>query len=56
MKRYTLKVVHGEGNWVTNLWSGDDMGEALKREGRAIKQYGKDNVWLCDNMDEIAVG
>jgi len=56
MKRYTLKVVHGEGDWVANVWSGNDMGEVLKREDRAVKQYGKDNVWVCDNMDEVAVG
>ena len=58
MKRYTLKVVRSEGNWVTNssIWSGDDRGEALKRENMAAKQYGKDNVWVCDNIDEITVG
>ena len=54
MKRYTLKVDNGVG--IENIWSGNKMSDAILVEGVAIKHWGKDIVWLCDNMDEIAVG
>ncbi len=54
MKRYTLKVDNGDN--MENIWSGDEYKDALHYEAIAIKHWGKDVVWICDNMDEIAVG
>ena len=54
MKRYTLKVDNGDN--MENIWSGDDYKDALHYEAIGIKHWGKDNVWLCDNLQEIAVG
>ena len=54
MKRYTLKVDNGDG--IENIWSGDDMNDAHRYETKAIEYWGKDNVWICDNLQEIMVG
>ena len=54
MKRYTLKVVNWDG--IENIWSGNEMSDAIHYEAIAIKHWGSDAVWICDNMDEIAVG
>jgi hypothetical protein len=55
MSRYTLKVNCGNGQ-IENIWSGDEMSEAIRLENIAIKHWGKDNAWICDNMQEIMVG
>ena len=55
MKRYTLRVHCGDG-CSENIWSGDEMSEAIRLEAIAIKHWGKDNVWICDNLQEIMVG
>ena len=55
MSRYTLKVHCGNGQ-IENIWSGDEMSEAIRLKDIAIKHWGKDNVWVCDNMQEIMVG
>lgn len=52
--RYTLKVSYGDG--IMNIWAGNDMSEAIRLEGIAIKQWGKDNVWIADAIQEILVG
>ena len=54
MKRYTLKVDNGDG--IENIWSGNEMSDAIHYEAIAIKHWGSDAVWICNNMDEIAVG
>ena len=54
MKIYTLKIDNGDS--IENIWSGDDMDKALHYEAIAIKHWGRDAVWICNNMDEIAVG
>ena len=54
MKMYTLKIDNGDS--IENIWSGDDMVKALHYEAIAIKHWGRDAVWVCNNMDEIAVG
>ena len=43
--RYTLRVN-----------CGNEMSEAIHFEDIAIKHWGKDNVWICDNLQEIMVG
>ena len=54
MKLYTLKVDNGDG--IENIWSGDYLETALHYEDIAVKHWGRDVVWICNNMDEIAVG
>ena len=55
MKLYTLKVDNGDG--IENIWSGDDMSKALHYEAIAKQHWGEHGeVWICNNMDEIAVG
>ena len=52
MKRFTLRVNCGNGQ-VENIWSGNEMSEARHFEAIAIKHWGKDDVWICDNLQEI---
>ena len=54
MKLYTLKVDNGDN--IENIWSGNDMNKALHYEAIAQHHWGSDAVWICNNMDEIAVG
>ena len=54
MKLYTLKVDNGDN--IENIWSGNEMSDAIHYEAIAIKHWGSDAVWICNNMDEIAVG
>ena len=54
MKLYTLKVDNGDN--IENIWSGNDINDAHHYENIAIKHWGRDAVWICNNMDEIAVG
>ena len=55
MKRYTLRVHCGDGQ-IENIWSGDEMSEAIRLEAIAIKHWGRDNVWITDAVTEILVG
>tara|TARA_R110000822_G_scaffold4093_3_gene17500 strand:+ start:1238 stop:1405 length:168 start_codon:yes stop_codon:yes gene_type:complete len=55
MKRFTLRVNCGNGQ-VENIWSGNEMSEARRLEAIAIKHWGKVDVWICDNLQEILVG
>jgi len=55
MKQYTLKVDIDHGH-TENIWSGNEMSDAIHYEAIAIKHWGRDAVWICNNMDEIAVG
>ena len=52
---YTLKV-HVEHGHIENIWSGNDINEAHHYESIGIKHWGKDNVWICDNVQEVMVG
>ena len=53
--RYTLRV-HSSNGQIENIWSGSEMSEAIRLEAIAIHHWGKDNVWICDNIQEIMVG
>ena len=53
--RYTLRVNGGNGQ-IENIWSGNEMSEAIQFAAIAIKHWGKDNVWICDNLQETMVG
>ena len=53
--RYTLRVDCGDGR-IENIWSGSEMNDAMHYEAIAVKHWGKDNVWICDNLQEVMVG
>ena len=60
--RYTLRVNCGDGQ-IENIWSGNEMSEAIHfeaikslLEAYAIKHWGKDAVWICDNLQEMMEG
>ena len=55
LKMYTLKVEIDHGH-IENIWSGNEMSDAIHYEAIAIKHWGSDAVWICNNMDEITVG
>ena len=44
MKRYTLKVANADG--IENIWSGNEMSDAINYEEIAIKHWGSDAVSL----------
>ena len=55
MKLYTVKVHNEHGT--QNFWSGNDMSKAMHYETVVKQHYGEHGeVWICNNMDEIAVG
>ena len=55
MSRFTLRVNCGNGQ-IENIWSGNEMSEAIRLEDIAINHWGKDNVWIVDVVTEISVG
>ena len=52
---YTLKV-HVEHGHIENIWSGDDITDAQLYEAKAIEYWGRRDVWICDNVQEVMVG
>ena len=55
MKLYTVKVHNEHGT--QNFWSGNDMSKAMHYETVVKQHYGEHGeVWICNTMDEIAVG
>ena len=57
MKLYTLKVDNGDN--IENIWSGNEMSDAIHYETIAEQQFGKSGgamIWICDNMQELTVG
>ena len=55
MKRYTLKVEVDHGH-TENIWSGNDINEAHHYESIGIKHWGREAVWICDNLQEVMCG
>ena len=53
MKRYTLKVSNDNSGQIENIWTGNDMSKAIHYEAKAIEYWGKENVWICDNLQDI---
>jgi len=51
---YTVKIV--DEGVITNDFHTDSYVEACQHESYAANVYGKDNVWICDNLMEIFVG
>ena len=55
MNQYTLKVQVEHGH-IEKIWSGNEMSEAIHYKGIAVKRWGKENVWVCDNIQEVICG
>ena len=55
MKMYTLKVEVDHGH-TENLWHGNDPSDAIHYYDIAVKHWGREAVWICNNMDELTVG
>ena len=51
---YTVKV--NKWNSIQNVHHTNDITEANEVEQYHIKHWGKDNVWVCDNLQEVMVG
>jgi len=51
--RYTVKVY---ANGISNVATTDDISEAISVENYYANQYGRENVWICDSLQEIMVG
>ena len=54
MKQYTVRV-NDEGV-ITNDLNTNNYVEALQHESYLTQVYGKDNVWICDNIQEVMCG
>ena len=52
--RYTVKLF--KWDVIRNVINTDDISRANKIEQYLINEYGKDNVWICDNLQEVMVG
>ena len=52
--RYTVKIV--DEGVITNDLNTESYVEACQHESYAANVYGKENVWICDNLQEIMVG
>ena len=51
---YTVKIA-SEGI-IRTILDTDDLDKAIQCELDAGEIYGKENVWVCDNVQEIMVG
>ena len=51
---YTVKIV-SKGS-IKNILTTNDHDKAVQCELDAAEIYGKENVWVCDNVQEIMVG
>jgi hypothetical protein len=52
--RYTVKLV--KWDVVRNVINTNDITRANEIEQYLIKEYGRDKVWICDNLQEVMVG
>ena len=52
---YIIKLVTKNNN-ILNVYSTNNIDQAIQKEFELIKIYGKENVWLVDIMQEISVG
>lgn len=51
---YTVNIV-SEGI-IKTILDTNDLDKAIQCELDAAEIYGKENVWVCDNVQEIMVG
>lgn len=52
--RYTVKLF--KWDVIRNVINTDDISRANEIEQYLKPIYGKDNVWICDNIQEVMVG
>ena len=52
--RYTVKLV--KWDVVRNVINTNNITGANEIEQYLIKEYGRDKVWICDNLQEVMVG
>jgi len=52
--RYTVRFYNGVD--IINGFSTGNFSAAIAKEAELIEQYGKDNVWIDDAIQEILVG
>ena len=52
--RYTVKLV--KWDVIRNVINTNDITRANEIEQYLIKEYGRDKVWICDNLQEVMVG
>jgi hypothetical protein len=52
---YIIKLVTKNNN-ILNVYSTNNIDQAIQKEFELIKIYGRENVWLVDIMQEISVG
>ena len=51
--RYTVRFYNGVD--IINGFSTGNFSAAIAKEAELIEQYGKDNVWIADAIQEILV-
>lgn len=51
--RYTVKIFTDR---IVNVMASDDLSEAISVENYYANQYGRENVWISDSLQEIMVG
>ena len=51
--RYTVKLYANE---ISNVAYTDDISEAISVENYYANQYGRENVWISDSIQELLVG
>jgi len=51
--RYTVKLYTDR---IVNVTTTDDISEAISVENYYANQYGRENVWISDSLQEIMVG
>ena len=51
---YTVKL----NKWgsIRNVINTNDYSRAMEFEQYLAKEYGRDKVWICDNLQEVMVG
>ncbi len=52
--RYIVRVAKNQ--IIENVYYTNDYYKALQTEEKMIKTHGKDNVWICDVIQEILAG
>lgn len=52
--RYTVRLV--QGKTILNVYHSNDLLKVIQKERELRRIHGMDNVWICDNFEEILAG